>query len=123
MIIERIERAMVQRRVVRVTFFKELPGRPLFRDALDAVFGRRRMLAPLPVTRTVEVIGWQVSADGHPYADVIAYDSPGEEYPALRRIRLDRIAVSPRRGVRLTLTRRRCCVIGTGLDPSRLVQS
>jgi hypothetical protein len=125
MAIALIERAIAERRVVRVSFFKELrtpAGSPRwFKDSLTGVFGRRVMLAASPVVRTVEPLSWDVNADGDPYMDAICHDAPGEEYPAMRRIRIDRIAVSHRRGLHLVVTSAPFKVAGTGLDPQRQV--
>lgn len=121
--IEMIERAIRERRVMRVRFFKEKRDRRGYRqwfdDSLDAVFGRRVVLEAAPVVRTVEPLEWTTNAAGEPYMVGICHDAPGEEYPALRTIRIDRIPVT-REGLRLRVTRRRFIAEGTALDPRRV---
>ena len=121
--IELVERAIRERRVVKVWFFKELHderGRTRwFTDSLDRLFGRRKMLRDAPSFRVVEPLEWDTNADGRPYMRAIVHNAPREERPVVRTIRLDRVAVSSRRGLRLVVTRRPYVVEGTGLDPQR----
>lgn len=127
--IGRIEHAMAERRIVRVSFLKEVrvDGRAVwFADRespetaplMAAMFGHRKMLTAAPVRRTIEPVMWDLNADGEPYMRGICHDAPGAEHPELRTIRLDRVIVA-RSGLQLTVTRRGFIVEGTGLDPQR----
>lgn len=115
-----IERAVAERRAVRVTFFQE-NGRGWFHEHektahLNEVFGRRKMLKSVPVTRVFEPQEWTTNAHGEPYASVISLSPTGEERPAMRTLRLDRVAVG-RRGLRLEILDQPFKVTGTALDP------
>lgn len=118
--IELIDRAIKERRIVRVRFFKEKKDRrdrrQWFNDSLDAVFGRRVVLEAAPVVRTVEPLEWTTNAAGEPYMVGICHDAPNTERPALRTIRIDRIPVT-RDGLRMEVTDRAFKVEGTMLDP------
>lgn len=113
--IELIERAIAERRAIRVLFFQE-NGRGWFRDSFDGVFGRRRQLRAQPVWRVFEPQEWTTNTDGAPYASVISLSPTGEERPAMRTLRLDRVAVD-HRGLRLEILDQPFKVTGTRLDP------
>lgn len=117
---ELMEQALEERRVVDVSFFQEHKTKR-FRDELPRVqrmFGKRPMLTASPVRRLVEPVEPpKMTMDGAIIVVVISHSSPGEELPAPRAIRLDRIAVGPR-GLRLKITKRPYLVAGTGLDPT-----
>lgn len=125
--IELVERAIRERRTVKIWFFKELRDdrgyARWFKDSLDAVFGRRKMLRNTPSMRTVEPLEWDTNAAGEPYMRAIVLGAPGHDLPVIRTIRLDRVAVSSRTGLRLVLTRRPFRIEGTGLDPQRQTTS
>jgi hypothetical protein len=125
-----IECAIESRRVIDTTYFTRMldaQDRPRrFGDDrpdgelphVARAFGRcRDMLHAAPVRRDMEPVRLWWTRDGNPCADVIRYACTGEELPAARTIRLDRIAVYPS-GIRVLVTDRPCVIAGTGLDPT-----
>lgn len=125
--VARTERAIRERRIIRVSFLKEVKvnSRPVwFADIesdplLTAAFGHRKMLTAQPTRRTIEPLMCDLNADGEPYLRGICHDPSGAEYPELRTVRLDRVPVSSRSGLRLTVTQREFVVADTALDPAR----
>lgn len=124
---ETAEQAIAERRIIDVTYFTRMhdaKGKPLVfggaRGELPQVaraFGPRDVLHAAPVRRSLEPVLLKWTLAGKPCLDVIRYACTGEELPAARTVRLDRVAVYPS-GVRLLLTGRPCVVAGTGLDPT-----
>lgn len=92
---QRIEDAMLQRKPIEVSFFKERKdafGNPvLFKDG-SPMYVR--------VTRVVEPFDLQFSLANNPYVTVVDRSPNDAERPATRRIRLDRIAVWCSKGKR-----------------------
>ncbi len=115
--VDLFDRAIRQRRTVRVLFFQEAGG--WFTDSLDALFGRRKRLRTRPVWRTVEPQRLDTNADGMPYAEVISLTPTGSDRPQTRIIRLDRVAVGMH-GLMIVITRERFRVTGTALDPANV---
>lgn len=117
---ERIEAAIRKRRVIRISYLKQLrddKGRPRYFAEKTAwlmrAFGRRPVLAAQPKRYTMEpvLLEWK---NGMPHIDAIVYTPNG--YRA-RSFRLDRL-VSGADGIQLTVTKRKFKVQGTGLDPT-----